>query len=82
MDQTNPHQVPDGQPVRTLAGGLTIVRRMKHEYRPGLESLPAPQREFRTGKQWGSKFNQDWPLPQLISWKLQKKSGIKSWISI
>ncbi len=49
------YAVPDGQTLVTLATGIEIVRRRKHE--PiRINSLDRQQLESRTGKKSGSKF--------------------------
>jgi hypothetical protein len=68
MGERELNSVRDGETLRTLANGLEIVRRQKHEWRPDLAKLPRDKLIKRTGKVWGSKFYPLWTLPILVDW--------------
>ena len=61
------YAIPDGQTLVTLATGIEIVRRRKHE--PiGINGLDQQQLEFRTGKKSGSKFLPGTTLERIVSY--------------
>ena len=62
MIDTNLPDVPDGGELRTLAGNLVILRRIKHEWRDALSEIDPDKLRRLTGKKWGSKFFRSWTL--------------------
>src|SRR5258708_5456404 len=60
------NRVADGGVLKTLANGLQIIRRKKHEWSPALEKLDPKKLKLRTGKVWGSKFLDVWTLEVLV----------------
>lgn len=72
------NRVPDGEALRVLGNGLTILRRRKHEYSPQLDDASPERVRELTGKVWGSKFTRDWPLDSLVSW-IEERIGQAGW---
>ena len=65
MSPIDLYAVPDGQTLVTLATGIEIVRRRKHE--PiSLAGLDTEQLASRTGKKSGSKFLPDTTLAHIV----------------
>ncbi|HEX4125312.1 MAG TPA: hypothetical protein VHY37_11345 [Tepidisphaeraceae bacterium] len=68
MTEADLYQISDGGTLRTLDGGLEIIRREKHEWKPSLDRMAPQKLAKRTGKIWGSKFYSAWTLPVLVNW--------------
>src|SRR3954452_4619013 len=68
MGEADLYSIRDGETLRVLEGGLEIIRREKHEWKPSLERPPWEKLAKRTGKVWGSKFYPAWTLPVLVEW--------------
>lgn len=67
MAEAELRSVRDREPLRTLPGGLVIVRCMKHE--PcDLSQLSREQLRQRTSKVYGSKFTAEWTLDRYAQW--------------
>ena len=62
----------DGEVLRTLANGVKIIRRLKHEWSKSLD--PSDREEFQrqTGPTRGSKFLPGWTLQRYVSWLASK----------
>jgi hypothetical protein len=58
--------------LETLRNGLMILRRYKHEWIPGLESMTRRQLKYETNRVRGSKFLPSWTLSRYVSWLEQK----------
>lgn len=65
--EENLRAVPDGESLRTLANGLAIVRRMKHEP-VDMTGLSRQEIVDRSSKRSGSKFSSDWNLARYMEW--------------
>ena len=67
MSSTDLYAVPDGQTLVTLATGIEIVRRRKHE--PiSIAGLDTEQLTSRTGKKSGSKFLPGTTLADIVKY--------------
>jgi hypothetical protein len=67
VSATDLYAVPDGQTLVTLAIGIEIVRRRKHE--PiSLAGLDTEQLALRTGKKSGSKFRPGTTLAHIVKY--------------
>jgi hypothetical protein len=70
MRQSTPSRsrpVADGGTLRTLASGLEIVRRIKHEWSADLDGLTPEQLAERTGGASGAKFLDFWTSESLAN---------------
>ena len=67
MSEQDLNRVADGGTLRTLASGLEIIRREKHEWSANLDKLPPKKLAERSGKVWGSKFLAFWTLEALVN---------------
>jgi hypothetical protein len=68
VSDVNLSTVPDGGDLRALAGGIVIIRRMKHEWREDFDTMEQEKLRVRTSKKWGSKFLDSWPVDRQVNW--------------
>lgn len=70
-------RVRDGEPLRSLASGLVIIRRRKHEP-VDFSGLTKDDIVSRTSKRSGSKFLIDWTLTRYVAW-IEAEINILGW---
>ena len=58
----------DGEVLRTLANGVKIIRRLKHEWSKSLDPSDRAEFQRQTGPTQGSKFLPSWTLQRYVSW--------------
>ncbi|HZL33690.1 MAG TPA: hypothetical protein VFC78_00185 [Tepidisphaeraceae bacterium] len=68
MDEANFANAPDGGALRTLPGGLVIVRRKKHEWIESVHKMRHEKLRVFTDKVFGSKFVRAWDLARVTNW--------------
>src|SRR5665213_2096625 len=66
MDEANFANAPDGGALRTLPGGLVIVRRKKHEWIESVHKMRHEKLRVFTDKVFGRKFVRAWGLSQAM----------------
>ncbi len=69
---------PDAGTLRVTAGGLSIMRRRKHEHGAQLGPVSRAKAARRTGKVVGSKFNEHWPLVRIVNF-IEDQVGALGW---
>ena len=68
MAEHDYRSVPDGGVLKTLASGLQIIRRKKHEWLAYLQHATPAELKRLTDKIRGSKFVASWTLNRYVEW--------------
>jgi hypothetical protein len=68
----------DGGTLKTLASGLQIIRRQKHEWLPALQSSTPEELRRQTDKIRGSKFVATWTFTRFFEW-IETEVDALSW---
>src|SRR5438270_7352121 len=71
MTQDPFRSVPDGGILIQLPSGVQIIRRMKHEWTPLVDTLKGEDLARHTDRVRGSKFLRNWTLAAYVQWVTQ-----------